>query len=422
MTRIPITRAALLLGLVAAATFAAAAQGRLAATNLPVAQTNADNYDSAPAWDAPGPAFDAKKAAGKLVFAIPANPGAAVLPSVGAMIAGMRQAGRTVGVKVVSCANDGSDGAWTTCFKAAIAKKASAIVLAGGNVPSSVASQLMTEAKGAGIPVIGAHVPDPGDFTGSIAAAYKQAEAGLTAIDPAPYAQIGKLLADEIVVDRPNPTGRFLIIGSADLLPNAGLLASVQAELVAVCGGDCPVDTIDIPQSQWQSQAIPAAVSAVLAKNTTTFIPLFDKISPLLAEGVHDARNASPIVTQPRIQSYGGTPAVIQMGQDNNRVEGDVAENMNWLGWAAMDQTLRVLTGTKPVDSEDTGLRFVDDDAWGAEGAGLEGWSFPPLLDEGWGDPRGDDGWITGFTKLWGVPIKSDGYQLTGGSAGGGDD
>ena len=44
------------------------------------------------------------------------------------------------------------------------------------------------------------------------------------------------------------------------------------------------------------------------------------------------------------------------------------------------------------------------------------------MLDQGWGDPRGDDGWITGYTKLWGVPIKSDGYQLSAGSGGGDDD
>jgi ribose transport system substrate-binding protein len=245
---------------------------------------------------------------------------------------------------------------------------------------------------------------------------------GLTAIVPAPYAEIGKLLADGVVVDRPTPTGRFLIVTSSAIPASAGLLAAVQAELAAVCGAACPVDTIDIPYASWQTQAIPIAASATLAKNTTTMIPLFDGIDPLLAQGVHDARLASPTVVQPRIHSYGGLPVAIQLGQDNNRVEGDIAENMNWLGWAAMDQTLRVLTGTKPVDSEETGLRFVDDDAWGAEGVGLEGWSFPPLLDQGWGDPHGDDGWITGYTKLWGVPTKSDGYQLSGGTTGGDDD
>ena len=415
------------LALVAAAAVAGAgavahsASTGVAAINLPAAQANADNYDAAPAWEAPGPAFDAKKAGGKSVFVIPANPDASLLASVGGMIGGIRQAAKTVGVNVYSCNNDGSDADWSACFTRATAKKVNAIVLVGGTEPSSMASHVKA-ATSAGISVIASHVPNPDDFTGSVAASYAQSEAGLTAIVPAAYAEIGKLLADEVVVDRPTPTGRFLIIGSSDIPANAGLLASVEAELTAVCGPACPVDTIDIPYADWQTQAIPMAQAATLAKNTTTFIPLFDKIDPLLAEGVHDARNASPIVVQPRIHSYGGSTVAIQMGQDNNRVEGDVAEDMNWLGWATMDQVLRVLTGVKPVDDEDTGLRFVDDDAWGAEGVGPEGWSFPPLLDQGWGDPRGDDGWITGYTKLWGVPIKSDGYQLSGGSSGGDDD
>jgi ribose transport system substrate-binding protein len=395
---------------------------RVAASNLPAAQANADDYDSAPPWVKPGPKIDGSAAKGKSIFVIPAYPDAAILPSVGAMVSGIRQAAKVVGVKALSCSNSGSDAGWTACFKAAIGHKVNAIVLAGGLAPSSVSAQLLGDAKSAGIPVIGAHVPDPSDFTGSIASTYTQDEAGLTAIVPAPYEEIGKLLADEVTVDRPTPAGRFVIFGASDLLPNAGLLEAVQTELAAVCGSACPTDTVDLPYASWQTNAISAGNTATLQKQTITFIPLFDKVSALLAQGVHDARNASPIVQQPRIHSYGGTPWVIQLGQDNNRVEGDVAENMNWLGWATMDQTLRVLIGSKPLASEQTGLRFVDDDAWGAEGVGPEGWSFPPILDQGWGDPRGDDGWITGYRTLWGLPGNSDGYQLSGGSGGGDDD
>ena len=414
-----LSRLALATALAALATVVAVTVAQ-PATDLPAAAANADNYDAAPPFVAPGPAFDAKQAAGKSIFVIPAPPQALLLPSLDAMIGGIRQAAKAVGVTTFACSNSGSTAEWTACFRQATAKKVNLIVLAGGTEPASLQSQVQAATK-AGIAVVAAHVANPNDFSGNIATGYVQSEAGLTAIVPAPYAEIGKLLADEAVVDRPTPTGRFLIIGSSDLPANAGLLASVQSELATVCGSDCPVDTIDLPYANWQTQAISTGENSTLAETTTTFIPLFDKVSPLLAEGVHDARVVNPTATQPRIHSYGGTPAVIQMGQDNNRVEGDVAENMNWLGWATMDQVLRVLTGTRPVASENTGLRFVDDDAWGAEGVGPEGWSFPPELDQGWGDPRGDDGWITGYRKLWGLPANSDGYQLSGGSAGGGD-
>ncbi len=125
----------------------------------------------------------------------------------------------------------------------------------------------------------------------------------------------------------------------------------------------------------------------LLAAPVTAYIVLFDKVDALLAEGNHDARLASSTSTQPRIIGYGGTPFAIELGQDNNRVEGDVAENMNWLGWATMDQTLRVLTGTKTVATENTGLRFVDDDAWGAEGVGPGKLELPALARPGLGRP-----------------------------------
>jgi ribose transport system substrate-binding protein len=417
-TRWLIGSAVLLVAAVVAATGGAVAHS---ATNLPAATANLDNYDAAPAWVAPGPSFDAKKASGKTIFVIPGGTEALMLPSVSVMVGGIRQAAATVGVRTLSCSNSGSDADWNACFKQAIAKKVSAIVIAGGTPPASVAS-MVTIATAAGIKVIAGHVPNPSDFTGAIAAAYTKSEAGLTAIVPAPYGAIGQLLADGLVVQRPAPA-RIVIVTSSDIPASAGLQSAATNELTAVCGSDCPiVNTLDLPYATWQTNAIGASAQNLLAAPVTAYIVLFDKVDALLAEGNHDARLASATSTQPRIIGYGGAPFAIELGQDNNRVEGDVAENMNWLGWATMDQTLRVLTGTKTVRDENTGLRFVDDDAWGAEGVGPEGWSFPPLLDQGWGDPRGDDGWITGYTKLWGVPIKSDGYQLSGGSSGGDDD
>jgi ribose transport system substrate-binding protein len=177
---------------------------------------------------------------------------------------------------------------------------------------------------------------------------------------------------------------------------------------------------VDIPYAKWKTDAVDAGKSATLAKTTTTFLPLFDGLGALLAEGVRQARLANATVTQPRMHSFGGSPFFIQLGQDNNRVEGVVVQNMNWLGWATMDQVLRVLTRNTPLISENTGLRSLDDDSWAAEGQGLFGIGFPPKLDQGWGDPRSDDGWITGYRKLWGLPANSTGPAASNG--GGGDD
>ncbi len=72
-----------------------------------------------------------------------------------------------------------------------------------------------------------------------------------------------------------------------------------------------------------------------------------------IAEGEADARAAYSVVIRPSICSFGGAPFAVQMGQAANRVVCDVAENMNWTGWATMDQALRVLTGNPPVAEND---------------------------------------------------------------------
>jgi ribose transport system substrate-binding protein len=393
-----------------------------AAVNLPASTANNDAYTAAPAFVAPGPAFAATKARGDSIFIIPATPEANVLPSVSAMVGGIVQAATAIGVKAGSCQNSGTTAAWTACFKQAIAKKVNAIVFAGGTPPTALSAQV-TAAKAAGIKLVAGHVPNPADpgFQAQ-AATYTADDAGLTAIVPAPYAEAARLLADQTVVDRPIPAGRFLVIGSSDIPASAGLEAVVLAELASVCGADCPVDTLDIPYSEWQTQAIPLAAAAVQAKPTVTMIPLFDKLGALLAEGIREGRVATPSATNSRMHGFGGSPFFIQLGQDNNRVEGDVAENMNWDGWATMDQTLRVLTHNAPLASEDTPLLSLSDDNWASEGMRAYGIGFPPQIDQGWGDPRSDDGWITGYRKLWGLPDTSDGPSIQPGGGGGDDD
>ena len=61
------------------------------------------------------------------------------------------------------------------------------------------------------------------------------------------------------------------------------------------------------------------------------------------------------------IAAFNGTPFVLKLIQDGDIVAMDVGENPSWLGWAAMDQTFRVMAGEQPVRSEHTPLRVFDD-------------------------------------------------------------
>ena len=79
------------------------------------------------------------------------------------------------------------------------------------------------------------------------------------------------------------------------------------------------------------------------------------------------------------------------MIQDENIVAQDVGENLDWLGWADMDQALRILVGAKPVQSEHTPLRVFDATNVGQAGT-------PPKDSTGYGTA-----YVTAYKKLWGL-------------------
>src|SRR5262249_38492294 len=154
----------------------------------------------------------------------------------------------------------------------------------------------------------------------------------------------------------------FVVVGFSDVPASAGLMQAIKNELGAVCGAVCPFDQMDVPFSQWQTNGVTMVKNALLAYPTTvTFIPVFDKFGGIVAEGIRQARLVNAAATNSRLHSFGGSPFFIQMGEDNNRVEGVTCENMNWLGWATMDQTLRVLTNIPTLTGEKTGLYWVND-------------------------------------------------------------
>jgi hypothetical protein len=358
-------------------------------------------YANVPTFVAPGPPFKAAKAKGKSVVIIPASSnGVADLASMSAYTGGIRQAGLAVGLKVTTCSNDGTLKAQTTCLNKAVSSKANAIILVGSLDLVGLTTPLAA-VKAAGIPVIGAHVLAPGDFASGVDPAYQQALAGLTATVPAPYAKAAKLEADYVTAVANGAAQTILLVGASDVPESAPMLAAVQGEFASVCA-NCTVSSIDVPFSTWQTAAYKAVAAATLAKTTQWLVPMFDQFDDLAAEGEADARAAVSTVTRPNICSFGGAPFAIQMGQAANRVQCDIAENMNWDGWATMDQTLRVLTGTAPLASENLPLRLwsLATSNWFAEGVGLAGQTFPPTIDAGWGDPNQ---WINGYRTLWGL-------------------
>src|SRR3954452_13378137 len=150
--RLPVILAAL----VAAA--AAVGTGALAgSSDTAGAKANLDSHRAVPTFKAPGPAFNAKaKAGGKTIFVIPAS---SQIPFVSTIAGHIARVAKMAGVKVTTWQNQGQPSQWVQGMDAAIAQKASAIVLLAGNDPAVLQPQTKAS-KAKGMPSIVAHLYD----------------------------------------------------------------------------------------------------------------------------------------------------------------------------------------------------------------------------------------------------------------------
>ena len=86
------------------------------------------------------------------------------------------------------------------------------------------------------------------------------------------------------------------------------------------------------------------AVGARQRPGLNYVIPFVDGMAQFAAAGITAAGKTGKV----KISTFNGTPFALKMIQDGDVVAMDVGENLDWLGWADMDQALRILVGAKP--------------------------------------------------------------------------
>jgi ribose transport system substrate-binding protein len=94
-----------------------------------------------------------------------------------------------------------------------------------------------------------------------------------------------------------------------------------------------------------------------------------------------------------KIATFNGTPAILGMIGPDSPVKMDVGENPAQLGYAAIDQAMRLFTGVGPIESGDEKVKLRIFDESNVAEAG-----DPPALGVGYGDE-----WKSGYLKLWGL-------------------
>ncbi len=327
-------------------------------------------YTGVPKFTAPGPAFEASKAAGKTVWVIPTNSAIPIVPLVDG---GMEEALAKVGVKTHEATTTGTTSDWVNGINQAIAQGAGAIVLL--SVDPNLLKPQIAEAEKAGIPVI---------WNFAIEGKVSEIQPDIAATVPLPFKLSAELLAANGIIDGEGKTVA-LPIGTAEARQDPIMLEGQKKEYET-----CPECKMEEPMNstltEWSTQLGNNVRNTLLANSEINYVsPNYDGMEEFVVPAIRQANPSGGITTG----SFNGTPAVVkEIG--SGIVTADVGQSNRWIGWATADQVLRVLAGEKPSEEENIPVRvWTEENVSEATG---------PNDETGYGEA-----YVAGFEELWGV-------------------
>jgi ribose transport system substrate-binding protein len=327
-------------------------------------------------WAYPGRPFDAKKAAGKTIFSIQEN---STNPFTNTIVAGMKEVADKIGVKLVDYPNQGQHTQWIQGIQQAISQKAAAIVLSGGTIGPIYFKEQAAAAARAGIPIV--TVVDR-DLT-------QGAEPTTAARVGQPYAEAARLDADWII-EQTRCRANVLILTSDELIAGDINSRAAQGEFDRYCGNGCRTKFVNVPLSEWATKIGTTTQTEVSSNPALNYVfPLYDAMSQFVVPAIQLGGG----ITRVKVASFNGTPAILRMIQTGDTVTMIVGENEIHLGYAAMDQAMRLMTGVQPISNGDYGIPLRVFDPSNVDETGV-----PPQYGVGYGSQ-----WRDGFLRAWGL-------------------
>ena len=291
-----------------------------------------------------------------------------------AITTGVRQAAQAVGLRFVDYQNTGQVSQWVQGMNEAIVEHAGAIIL-NAQTPSLLTPQIEA-AHRAGIKILSEHLYYPG----------QKLPAGVDGTGYAPFVQAGQLEADSAIANT-NGHADVLIITSNDIIPSAPMAAAANHELTKYCPG-CKWRSINVDSASWSTEIQNETESALTADpNINYIIPVFDPMSEYVVPAVV-AKNMKGKV---HVSTYNGTPFALKFLEDNDVIQVEIGESPPWIGWACVDQALRLMAGLPVAPLEQTPLRVI-------VASNVKQTGTPPVLGQGVGV-----GYQAAYLKLWEV-------------------
>jgi ribose transport system substrate-binding protein len=351
----------------------------LAASALPATADGLENakalvaqYSKLPAFEPPGPAFDAKMCMkDKKIFVVPLTN---QNPFCVAIAEGMKIAASMVGFPIKVWETQFSPDQWTQGMNKAVEEGYNLIDLEGALPPELIAPQI-GEVRKKGVKVTVTHDYD---------ATTQKAPDIVDGAANTDYVTVGRIIAAWTIAKTGGKVNA-IVMGPDEITPTPPLRESILNYFKENCP-DCKVKYVNTPLTEWATKIQPSVQAALLADPTINYVlPVYDSMSQFAVPAIQAAGSKAKIV------SYNGTPFVMDMMRDGDIVEMLVGESLGWVGMAGIDNDMRLLCGKEGVKKLNTPAYIFTKE--NVKTAGV-----PATHNDGYGNAQ-----VDGFKKLWGL-------------------
>jgi ABC-type sugar transport system substrate-binding protein len=339
---IPVVAAAAITGGVVGVTSASAkkvgstAGATVSKSTLNTLKKYVADQESAPAWIAPGPAVNAKKALkGKTIVTFPISSEIDACNLKGQQ--GYLDAeAKALGAKVIPLNTTAGPPSWISNLGTAQTDKANAIVMLCGPSGAALASQLQT-LKSAKIPVVDGNYNQTGGSPG-FPFTNISAESG---VDTAGGVRTD--LADALI-NLNGKGAKVLFLDSPQVAQYAGAQQALKKAMNQWCPSSCSiVKEEDFATQDWSGPKEISAVTSDLQANPSinSVIVTFDGMTDGIESAVASASASHPGL---KMYAWGGGLAEIKAIQNGGTFVGDSGPDEKWDAYNQLDQVIRLLS------------------------------------------------------------------------------
>jgi ribose transport system substrate-binding protein len=251
------------------------------------------------------------------------------------VVKGTTEASEALGMKLNVTDAAGESSKASSQIDRAVGQSASAIILQGVD-PYTVEASIR-DAKKAGIPVISIAALPAGPVPQQLK------DAGVVASVQFSFADIGKILAAYVAAKSKN--AHVGLIGCSTFRTDQTFIDSFTASLNRFCPS-CKVDHKDSPLSQWANLPSLARTMITVDPDLTYMVPVVDAMVP----GIKSAIAAAGATDRIKIVTANASlPDMQAMAISADPETANIGSSNEHMGWAAIDQAARTLTGSPPV-------------------------------------------------------------------------